>query len=122
MMVALFVYAYAIVVRSSRAIERSCREDIAVRVIAANQHPQVLAPQHRRGNRLTEKRRTDTLTEPTRGRTATSTTRPFRDSLTRKGEQALSRRRATQGHARTADVTLPLDSVKAGDAGQCGIG
>jgi transposase len=39
MMVALFVYAYAIGVRSSRAIERRCREDIAFRVIAANQAP-----------------------------------------------------------------------------------
>jgi Transposase domain (DUF772) len=37
--VALFVYAYAIGVRSSRAIERRCREDIAFRVIAANQAP-----------------------------------------------------------------------------------
>jgi transposase len=39
MMVALFVYAYAIGVRSSRAIERRCREDVAFRVIAANQAP-----------------------------------------------------------------------------------
>lgn len=39
MMVALFVYAYAIGVRSSRAIERRCRDDIAFRVITANQTP-----------------------------------------------------------------------------------
>jgi transposase len=39
MMVALFIYAYAIGVRSSRAIERRCREDIAFRVIAANRAP-----------------------------------------------------------------------------------
>ena len=39
MMVALLVYAHAIGVRSSRAIERRCREDIAFRVIAANQAP-----------------------------------------------------------------------------------
>ena len=39
MMVALLVYAYAIGVRSSRAIERRCREDVAFRVIAANQVP-----------------------------------------------------------------------------------
>ena len=39
MMVALLVYAYAIGVRSSRAIERRCREDIAFRVVAANQVP-----------------------------------------------------------------------------------
>ena len=39
MMVALFVYAYAIGVRSSRAIERRCREDVAFRVITANQAP-----------------------------------------------------------------------------------
>src|SRR4051812_16308033 len=39
MMVALFVYAYAIGVRSSRAIERRCREDVAFRVIAANHAP-----------------------------------------------------------------------------------
>jgi transposase len=39
MMVALLVYAYAIGVRSSRAIERRCREDVAFRVIAANQAP-----------------------------------------------------------------------------------
>ena len=39
MMVALFVYAYAIGVRSSRAIERRCLEDVAFRVITANQAP-----------------------------------------------------------------------------------
>src|SRR5215207_957522 len=39
MMVALFVYAYAIGERSSRAIERRLREDVAFRVIAANQIP-----------------------------------------------------------------------------------
>src|SRR5215211_1340678 len=39
MMVALFVYAYAIGVRSSRAIERRCYEDVAFRVIAANGAP-----------------------------------------------------------------------------------
>jgi hypothetical protein len=39
MMVALLVYAYAIGERSSRAIERRCREDVAFRVIAANQLP-----------------------------------------------------------------------------------
>jgi transposase len=39
MMVALFVYAYAIGVRSSRAIERRCHDDVAFRVIAANRAP-----------------------------------------------------------------------------------
>jgi transposase len=39
MMVALLIYAYAIGERSSRAIERRCREDIAFRVITANQTP-----------------------------------------------------------------------------------
>ena len=39
MMVALFVYAYAIGVRSSRAIERRCWDDVAFRVITANQAP-----------------------------------------------------------------------------------
>jgi transposase len=39
MMVALMLYAYAIGERSSRAIERHCREDIAFRVITANQVP-----------------------------------------------------------------------------------
>src|SRR6476660_8430235 len=39
MMVALFVYAYAIGVRSSRAIERRCCDDVAFRVITANQTP-----------------------------------------------------------------------------------
>jgi transposase len=39
MMVALLVYACAIGVRSSRAIERRCREDVAFRVITANQVP-----------------------------------------------------------------------------------
>src|SRR5919198_268210 len=38
-MVALLVYAYAIGVRSSRAIERHCREDVAFRVITANHAP-----------------------------------------------------------------------------------
>jgi transposase len=39
MMVALLVHAYAIGVRSSRAIERRCRDDVAFRVITANQAP-----------------------------------------------------------------------------------
>jgi hypothetical protein len=39
MMVALLLYAYAVGERSSRAIERRCLEDIAFRVIAANQAP-----------------------------------------------------------------------------------
>jgi transposase len=39
MMVALLLYAYARGVRSSRAIERACEEDIAYRVLAANQKP-----------------------------------------------------------------------------------
>jgi transposase len=39
MMVALFVYAYAIGVRSSRAIERRCHDDVAFRVLAANRTP-----------------------------------------------------------------------------------
>ena len=39
MMVALLVYAYALGVRSARAIERRCRDDVAFRVITANQAP-----------------------------------------------------------------------------------
>jgi transposase len=39
MVVALLVYAYAIGVRSARGIERRCREDVAFRVICANQTP-----------------------------------------------------------------------------------
>jgi len=39
MMVALLLYAYARGRRSSRAIERACVEDVAHRVIAANQVP-----------------------------------------------------------------------------------
>src|SRR6059058_695254 len=39
MMVALLVYAYAIGERSLRRIERRCREDVAFRVITANQAP-----------------------------------------------------------------------------------
>ena len=39
MMVALLLYAYARGERSSRGIERECVEDIAYRVIAANQRP-----------------------------------------------------------------------------------
>ena len=39
MMVALFVYAYAIGERSSRRIERCCRDDVAFRVITANHVP-----------------------------------------------------------------------------------
>ena len=39
MMVALLLYAYAVGERSSRAIERRCREDVAFRVIAANRVP-----------------------------------------------------------------------------------
>ena len=39
MMVALLLYAYATGRRSSRAIERACVDDVAFRVIAANQRP-----------------------------------------------------------------------------------
>src|SRR5271163_3978726 len=39
MMVALLMYAYASGERSSRAIERKCVEDVAYRVIAAQQMP-----------------------------------------------------------------------------------
>ena len=39
MMVALMIYAYAIGERTSRRIEQRCREDIAFRVICANQVP-----------------------------------------------------------------------------------
>jgi transposase len=39
MMVSLLLYAYAIGERSSRGIERRCREDVAFRVLAANQIP-----------------------------------------------------------------------------------
>jgi len=39
MMVGLLAYPYAIGERSSRGIERRCREDVAFRVITANQVP-----------------------------------------------------------------------------------
>jgi transposase len=39
MMVTLFAYAYAVGEGSSRGIERRCREDVAFRVICANQAP-----------------------------------------------------------------------------------
>ena len=39
MVVALLLYAYARGVRSSRAIERACEEDVAFRVLAAHQVP-----------------------------------------------------------------------------------
>jgi transposase len=39
MMVALLLYAYAVGERSSRGIERRCRDDVAFRVITANQAP-----------------------------------------------------------------------------------
>lgn len=39
MMVALLLYAYARGTRSARAIERACEEDVAYRVIAAQQRP-----------------------------------------------------------------------------------
>ena len=39
MMVAVLLYAYARGMRSSRAIERACEEDVAYRVLAANQRP-----------------------------------------------------------------------------------
>jgi transposase len=39
MMVGLLLYAYARGVRSSRAIERGCEEDVAFRVLAAQQRP-----------------------------------------------------------------------------------
>src|SRR6266571_9477262 len=39
MVVALLLYSYAVGERSSRGIERRCREDVAFRVISANQIP-----------------------------------------------------------------------------------
>src|SRR6059036_420635 len=39
MMLTLLTYAYCVGERSSRAIERRCREDVAFRVICANQVP-----------------------------------------------------------------------------------
>src|SRR5919205_4291768 len=39
MMLALLVYAYCVGERSSRGIERRCREDVAFRVVCANQLP-----------------------------------------------------------------------------------
>ena len=39
MMVALLLYAYAVGRRSSRVVERACVDDVAFRVIAANQRP-----------------------------------------------------------------------------------
>jgi transposase len=39
MMLTLLAYSYAVGERSSRAIERRCREDVAFRVICANQIP-----------------------------------------------------------------------------------
>src|SRR5215207_11703421 len=39
MMVALLLYAYARGMRSSRAIERACEEDVAFRVMAAQRKP-----------------------------------------------------------------------------------
>jgi transposase len=39
MMVALLLYAYAVGERSSRGIERRCREDVAFRVLATNRIP-----------------------------------------------------------------------------------
>jgi transposase len=39
MMVALLLYAYARGIASSRQIERACVEDVAFRVIAAQQRP-----------------------------------------------------------------------------------
>lgn len=39
MMLALLVYAYAVGERSSRRVERRCVEDVAFRVVAANQRP-----------------------------------------------------------------------------------
>src|SRR5919112_2428534 len=39
MMVALLLYAYSRGIRSSRVIERACDEDVAFRVLAAQQRP-----------------------------------------------------------------------------------
>src|SRR3954463_13912635 len=39
MVVGLVLYAYARGIRSSRAIERACEEDVAFRVLAAHQVP-----------------------------------------------------------------------------------
>jgi transposase len=44
MMVAVLLYAYARGIRSSRVIERACEEDVAFRVLAAQQRPDHATP------------------------------------------------------------------------------
>jgi transposase len=54
MMVAVLIYAYAIGVRSARGIERRCRDDVAFRVITANQAP--ITPRSPASGRATSRR------------------------------------------------------------------
>ena len=54
MMVALLLYAYARGTRSSRAIERGCEEDVAFRVLAAQQRP--ITPRRRGSSSATRRR------------------------------------------------------------------
>ena len=60
MMVALLLYAYARGIRSSRLIERACEEDVAFRVLAAQQRPD-----HATIARFVE-RHQDAIAEPVR--------------------------------------------------------
>src|SRR6478752_2598593 len=49
MMVAVLLYAYGRGIRSSRVIERACEEDVAFRVLAAQQRPDHALPRARPG-------------------------------------------------------------------------
>ena len=83
MMVALLLYAYTRGIRSLRAIERACEEDVAVRVLAAQQRPNyatiarfVRAPSGgnrrlvRRGARALRAQRVGSVSPDTEGRWA----------------------------------------------------
>jgi hypothetical protein len=102
MMVALLLYAYARGVRSSRVIERACEEDVAFRVLAAQQRPDHALP-------LTDRRFGDgTLSPSVHDEEGCSMSNPLRVQLS--GPLLGLRGRLSRGAARAR--------VSARDGGQ----
>ena len=140
MMVALFVYAYAIGVRSSRAIERRCRDDVAFRVITANQVPDHATiarfrVRHEAGDRRAVRRGAGAVRAGrgwSRSASSRSTARRSRRRrrITRRAATSRSRRRSsrrprastrprTSSTARRAATSCPRGCARAAIAARC---
>ena len=93
MMVGLLAYAYAVGERSSRGIERRCREDVAFRVICANQSPIM--------------RRSPAFGSATRPRSPTSSARCSASAPTPESSRSPAARRFRGGGSRSVPTSAP---------------